>query len=133
LLCDGKGNPLAATLSPGQDHESQYLEEVLDAETICGNERNEPIFPVRLAGDKVYRMDRIDESLLERGIIPVVPSKSNEGPSSCLVDFDKANYRWRSVVEQLIGWLKECRRVATRYEKRAMHYLSMIKLAMIGL
>ena len=105
---------------------------MLDAETICGNELSEPIFPVRLAGDKGYRMDRIDESLLERGIIPVVPSKSNEDPSSRLVDFDKANYRRRSIVEQLIGWLKECRRVATRYEKRAMHYLSMIKLAMIG-
>jgi transposase len=115
LLCDKKGNSLAATLSPGQDHESRYLEEVLDAETISGNELSEPIFPVRLAGEKGYRMNRIDESLLERGIVPVVPSKSNEGPSPRLVDFEKANYRRRSIVEQLIGWLKECRRVARRY------------------
>jgi len=99
LLCDGKGNPLAVTLSPGQDHESRYLEEVLDAETICGNDLSEPIFPVRLAGDKGYRMDRIDESLLECGIIPVVPSKSNEDPSLRLDDFDKASYRRRSIVE----------------------------------
>lgn len=132
LLCDGNGNPLAATLSPGQDHESRYLDEVLDCETICGNALTEAIVPVRLAGDKGYRMDRIDEALIERGIIPVIPAKSNEDRSGRPVDFDKANYRRRSIVEQLIGWLKECRRVATRYEKRAVHYLSMVKLAMIG-
>ena len=77
-------------------------------------------------------MDRIDEALLERKIIPVIPSKSNENLANRLVEFDKASYRRRSIVEQVIGWLKECRRVATRYEKRAIHYLSMVKLAMIG-
>ena len=132
LLCDGRGNPLTATLSPGQAHESRYLDEVLDAETICGDEFTEPIVPVRLAGDKGYRMARIDQALLERGIIPVIPSKSNEDREARAVEFDKASYRRRSIVEQLIGWLKECRRVATRYEKRAVHYLSMVKLAMIG-
>jgi transposase len=131
-LSDGKGNPLTATLSPGQDHESRYLDEVLDAEVISGNEFNDPIVPVRLAGDKGYRMDRIDEALMERGIIPIIPSKSNEDRSSRIVQFDETQYRRRSIIEQLIGWLKECRRVATRFEKRARHYLSMVKLAMIG-
>jgi len=32
----------------------------------------------------------------------------------------------------MIGWLKECRRVATRFEKLARNYLSMVKLSMIG-
>jgi transposase len=131
-LSDGKGNPLTATLSPGQDHESRYLDEVLDAEVIRGNELSEPIVPVRLAGDKGYRMDRIDEALMERGIIPIIPSKSNEDRSSRIVQLDETQYRRRSIIEQLIGWLKECRRVATRFEKRARHYLSMVKLAMIG-
>lgn len=132
MLCDGKGNPLAATLSPGQEHESRYLDEVLDCETICGNTLTDIVVPVRLAGDKAYRMDRIDEALLERNIVPVIPSKSNENRADPMVEFDKASYRRRSIVEQVIGWLKECRRVATRYEKRAIHYLSMVKLAMIG-
>jgi transposase len=34
------------------------------------------------------------------------------------------------VVERLVGWLKEARRVATRYDKLAIHYLAMVKLAM---
>ena len=40
-------------------------------------------------------------------------------------------YRRRSVVEQCIGWLKECRRVCTRYEKLARNFLAMLKLAII--
>jgi transposase len=35
------------------------------------------------------------------------------------------------VVERCVGWLKENRRVAVRYEKLATHYLGMLKLAMI--
>ena len=31
----------------------------------------------------------------------------------------------------MIGWLKESRRIATRYEKLAVHYLGMVKLGMI--
>lgn len=33
--------------------------------------------------------------------------------------------------KRCIGWLKECRRIATRYEKMAVSYLAMLKLAMI--
>ena len=37
----------------------------------------------------------------------------------------------RNVVERLVGWIKEYRRVATRYEKLAVNYLAMLKLAMM--
>lgn len=46
--------------------------------------------------------------------------------------FDEAAYRRRGFIEPVIGWLKECRNVATRFEKLARDYLSMAKLAMIG-
>jgi transposase len=45
--------------------------------------------------------------------------------------FDKDLYRRRNVVERCVGWLKECRAVATRFEKLAHHYLGMVKMAMI--
>lgn len=45
--------------------------------------------------------------------------------------FDKETYKRRSVVEQSIGWLKECRRIGTRFEKLAINFLAMVKLAMI--
>ena len=45
--------------------------------------------------------------------------------------FDEAMYRRRDVVERSIGWLKDRRRLATRLEKLAENFLSMVKLAML--
>ena len=45
--------------------------------------------------------------------------------------FDKPTYRRRSVIEQVVGWLKESRRLATRYEKLAVNFLAMVQLAML--
>ena len=45
--------------------------------------------------------------------------------------FDKDVYKKRSIVENLIGWLKECRRVFSRFEKTAKNFGGMIKLAFI--
>ena len=47
------------------------------------------------------------------------------------VSYDKTRYRGRNVVECCIGWLKECRSLATRFEKLALHYLGMVHLAII--
>jgi transposase len=40
-------------------------------------------------------------------------------------------YRERNVVERAINRLKQFRRVATRYEKRAVNFLAMVKFAAI--
>jgi transposase len=47
------------------------------------------------------------------------------------VDFDREAYRRRSIVECLIGWLKECRRIFSRFEKTAKNFGGMIKMAFI--
>lgn len=122
---------MAATLSPGQTHESQSLQELIEGAEVTGYASDVPLRPVQLAGDKGYRANWIDQWLLGEQITPVIPSYSNEDPADRAVPFDRDSYRRRSIIEQLIGWLKECRRVATRFEKRAIHYLSMVKLAMI--
>ena len=88
-------------------------------------------WPVSLAGDKGYRADWIDEYLLELGIQPVIPSKENEDRDARGVEFDKELYRRRSIVEQLIGWLKESRRVFSRFEKTAVNFGGFIKIAFI--
>ena len=36
------------------------------------------------------------------------------------------------MVERCIGWLKHARRIATRFEKTAVNFLAMLKLAMIS-
>ena len=88
-------------------------------------------WPVALAGDKGYRAEWIDAYLLELGIKPVIPSKSNEDRDMRTVTFDPQAYRERNIVERLIGWLKECRRVFSRFEKTAKNFGGMIKMAFI--
>lgn len=47
------------------------------------------------------------------------------------VEFDNEAYRRRNIVERLIGWLKESRRIFSRYEKTAKNFAGMLTLAFI--
>lgn len=120
-------------LTPGQAHESTALEEVLDgADAHLLNGDRQPIaWPLALGGDKGYRANWIDECLLDLGIHPVIPSKENEDRDARPVPFDRQAYRRRNVVERLIGWLKESRRIFSRFEKTAKNFGGMLKLAFI--
>jgi transposase len=133
LLCDGPGHPLYFCLTPGQEHESRSLLNVLqgaDEEVTDGDGRRVP-WPAALAGDKAYRAGWIDQTLLELGIQPVIPSKSNEDRDARGVEFDRDMYRKRNIVERLIGWLKENRRIFSRFEKTAKNFAGMLKMAFI--
>lgn len=88
-------------------------------------------WPVAIAGDKGYRANWIDEMLLEMDVTPVIPSKENEDRDARAVEFDKNRYRQRNIIERLIGWLKECRCVFARFEKTAINFAGMIKMALI--
>jgi transposase len=89
--------------------------------------------PRRLAADRAYDAQRIRHFLRLHGIKAVIPPKRRKGkrkrgrPVTCDPDL----YRRRSTIEQCVGWLKECRAVATRYEKLALNYLGLVKLAFI--
>ncbi|MEZ7179868.1 transposase, partial [Pseudomonas mosselii] len=43
--------------------------------------------------------------------------------------FDKPKYRQRNAIERLFGWLKEHRRLGTRYCKLAESFAAMVTLA----
>ena len=47
------------------------------------------------------------------------------------MNVDRSAYRRRNVVKRCVGWLKENRRVAVRYEKCATNYQGMLQIAMI--
>jgi transposase len=133
LLCDGNGHPLHFHLTAGQTHESQGLKPLLagaDA-SLLDHEGESFAWPVKLAGDKGYRADWIDEYLLGLEIDPVIPSKENEDRQERGIEFDREAYRDRNIIERLIGWLKESRRIFSRFEKTAKNFGGMIKMAFI--
>jgi len=133
LLCDAQGHPLHFQLTAGQVHESTLLDDVLIGadQQLYDGQGNQIAWPVALAGDKGYRADWIDQYLLTLGIQPVIPSKVNEDRDARPVAFDREVYRSRNIIERLIGWLKECRRIFSRFEKTAKNFGGMIKMAFI--
>jgi transposase len=89
--------------------------------------------PSRLAGDKGYSYPRIRRWLRRHRIAAVIPQRSDQVAQhrGRPLQFDSETYRRRNVIECCIGWLKECRRIGTRFEKLALNFLAMVKLAII--
>jgi transposase len=129
LIVEGHGIPLGFKLTPGQAHESKSLQNLLQSIRVPHVHAGRPtVRPEKLAGDKAYSSNEIRRQLQRRHIIPVIPMKKNERRRRA---FDKETYRQRNVVERCIGWMKENRRIGTRYDKLAITFSAMVQLGII--
>ena len=81
------------------------------------------IDPAKLIGDKGYGSGGIRNDLAKRGIEPVIPPRSNRNTP---IEYDREAYKRRNLIERCVNRLKQFRRIATRYEKTARAYLSML-------
>lgn len=132
LVTDGKGLPLGAVLTPGQAHESKSFEDVLDAVVVPKGGPGRPrTRPKAVAADKAYSVSRIREWLQRRKIKAVIPQRRDQIARGRRRRFDAEAYKRRNVVERCVSWLKECRRIATRYEKLAVSFMAMLDLAIV--
>jgi transposase len=86
--------------------------------------------PRRLVGDKGYSSRANRQYMRQHGIRCTIPRKHSEHRTG---SFDRAIYRLRNRVERLINRLKQFRRIATRYEKRAENYHTMLLIAAVML
>ena len=84
--------------------------------------------PKALLAEKEYDGDAVRANLLMRGILPIIPPKTNRRePIAC--DFHR--YRDRTRIKRMFGHLKHQRRIATRYDKTALSFASFLNLAAI--
>jgi transposase len=83
-----------------------------------------------LLADSGYDADWIRELAMKKGAWANIPPKSNRNDSIC---FSPYLYRARNKVERFFNRIKQCRRVATRYDKLAANYLAFVQLASIRL
>ncbi len=82
--------------------------------------------PKRMLADKGYDGDDVRGSLLIKGILPVIPPRANrKDPAAC----DLHAYRDRNRIERMFNKLKQSRRIATRYDKTALSFLSFLNIA----
>jgi transposase len=111
----------------------KYFEEVMDEVSLPQPIGRPRLRPERLAGEKGYSNPEIREWLRRHHIEAVIPQRKDqrERHRGRPLKFDREAYRRRNVVERCVNWLKECRRLATRYEKLAVNYLAVVNLAMI--
>lgn len=116
-------------LTAGERHELSVAEQVMEQGAVKRAGSGRPrIRPCRLAGDKGYSSRAFRHYLRRRGIRYTIPRRSNQARGG---SFDKAIYKQRNRVERLINRLKQFRRIATRYEKRAASYAAMLTIASI--
>jgi transposase len=103
LRIDGNSNVISIILTPGQQHESTVFKDLMDRGAVKRNGKGRPKKqPRRVVGDKAYGSGEIRTFL-----------------------------RKRNKIERLVGRVKEFRRIATRYEKRAANYLAMWYIGII--
>lgn len=127
MLCDGGGRAVAATLTAGERHETTQVGALLDQALPPGA----PGRFTTIAGDKGYDQPSVREAITRRGAAAVIAHRRRRDGSYPpeAAGFDRAAYRRRNVIERLIGRVKECRHVATRYDKLAASYLAFVRLA----
>jgi transposase len=82
--------------------------------------------PRRLLADRAYDARKFRDWLIEHGSEPVIPpNPTRKNPSA----YDRVAYRSRNAIERMFCRLKDFRRIATRYDKRADNFLSAVLIA----
>lgn len=110
-------NPVRLLLTPGQESEYTQAEALIDG-----------FHADFVIADKGYDSDAFVAAIESSGASPVIPPRSNRKTPR---DYDKDIYKERNLVERLYQQLKEYRRVATRYERLAVNFMTMLNLVII--
>lgn len=131
MVSDARGIPLHFTLSGGHASDISHAQRLLDGVHIPLN-RGRPRKRCRwLLADKGYDAESLRQYCDRYRMQPVIPLRDmKRRPKPGLPRlFDKPKYRQRNAIERLFGWLKEHRRLGTRYCKLAESFAAMVTLA----
>ena len=127
LRADAHGRSVALHLTGGERHDLLGVGPLFEKGALRTGRRGRPRWkPEAVIADKAYSAAWLLDVLRSERIVPVIPSRSDQPENP---DFDRQAYRDRNLVERLVGKLKQFRRVATRYDKLAPHYLAFVQLA----
>ena len=114
-LTDALGNLIDFRLLPGQAHDLRDTA-VLIQGLNCGH----------LLADRAFDANWLRDMLTGAGITAVIPPKSNRRFPA---EFDRDTYKWRHLIENFFGKLKEYRGIAMRCCKTDESFSAFISLA----
>lgn len=88
-----------------------------------------------MVADKGYDSDELRHYCDRHRMTPVIGNRNmHRKPRPGLPrGFDKPKYRQRNIIERHFGWVKELRRICTRFDKLASSFRAMVCLACIDL
>jgi transposase len=115
MVCDSLGRPLRFILTAGQ------VGDVLAAPALI-----EGFQAGAVLADKAYDSNALRQVIADSGAEAVIPSNRTR---KVIIPHDTAIYRHRNRIERCFNKLKHFRRFATRYDRRAIHFLAFIHLA----
>jgi transposase len=115
MLTDALGRPLRFVLTGGQ------LNDCTQANRLLENVQTEYVI-----ADKGYDSERVLGKVAELGAIAVIPSRSNRKIQR---EYDRELYKERNQIERTFNKLKHYRRLATRYDRKALYFRSFLYLA----
>lgn len=119
MLANALGRPLRFLLTGGEVHDGRAAEIVLDG-----------VGARAVIADKAYDSNLIRSPIKAARMKAVMPSI---GSRKRRIRHGKALYRERNVIEQCFNNLKHFRRLATRSDRRAIHFQSFLCLAAVVL
>jgi transposase len=115
MLADALGRPLRFILTGGQVHDIVAAPALLDG--MQGD---------AVIADKAYDSNDFRQLIADADMRAVIPStRSRKVP----IAHDKTLYKARNRIERCFNKLKHFRRFSTRFDRRAVHFLSFIHLA----
>lgn len=76
--------------------------------------------------DRAYDTDAFLKLLRQRDTEAVIPPLKTRTVQR---RYNRRKYKHRNLIERLVNRLKHYRRIATRYEKKALNYLAFVHLA----
>jgi putative transposase len=113
------GHPVALKLTGAESADSPHLPDLIADVTAEA-----------VLADKGYDSDANRSAIRRRRAEPCIPSRKNR---KVPVAYDRHLYQERNVVERYFARIKQYRRVATRFDKKAANFLGFVWVASIAI
>ena len=115
MLADTFGRPVRFRITPGQ------ASDIASAPGLLEGLRAKAVL-----ADKAYDSNDLRERIARMNAEAVIPSKRNR---KLAIPHDAGIYKHRNQIERCFGRLKHFRRLATRYDRRTIHFTGFVRLA----
>ena len=116
---DENGKAMCILITSGNVYDSTQAENLLH-DTIHKK--------AYVVGDKAFDSEQLLNYIEEKGAISVIPPRKNRKEQR---KYDKVIYKNRNQIERFFNRLKQFRRIATRYDKLLLSFLSLVQLAVV--